>query len=51
MACEYGPWISIMRSRNVNRVPCNVIMGAWKVIMGPWKVIMGPWNLIRGPGM
>ena len=38
-----------METRNLNRGPCNVIMGQRNVIIRPWNVNRGSWNVIRGP--
>jgi len=35
--------------RNVNRVPCNVVIELRYVIMEPWNVNRGPWNVNRVP--
>ena len=38
-----------MGTPNVNRGPCNVIMGLSYVVMGPRNVKKKSWNLNRGP--
>ena len=65
MDCEWGTVGCDYRTWNLNRGPCNVIMGQRNVIMGTWNVnrvpsnvILGrwnenrvPWNVNRGLGI